>query len=476
MLGSWRNRVRQLAGRLRGWQLVQLPRWLVAFVAVVIGADAVAVGRAALHVPAIRPADLLVFGLLVGCSAVTVERTRRLGESALLTKEVFGVWELPIAILLPPVFALLAPFPRLALLQWRVRKVAPHRRVFTAAAISLSYGAAHLAFSELSRLPLVSPVTASRWSVLAVLAVAVCFGVQWAVNNLFVFIAVKGSEPGVSARQMMFGKQSLHHDLTEVCVATVVTLGIVLSPFAILFAMPFVTLLQRSSRHAQLVDASRIDAKTGLLNAVIWRRESASEVARAERSGSPLAVALIDIDHFKDVNDTFGHLAGDEALSAISQTLQLAVRQDDLVGRFGGEEFSLLLPQADAADARMIAERIRAGVEGLRIDSGVPGAPIKVTVSVGVVALGGGVRGQITELLAAADAALYRAKRAGRNRVWVTTATESTPAAPLTTADWPGQPPAPATTASLATDRAAAAESLATESLQDDGERSRIRE
>jgi len=429
MQGSWRNRVRQLARRLRACQLIQLPRWLVAFVAVVICADAAAIGLTATNVIAVRPADLLVFGLLIACSAVTVERTRRMGESALMTKEVFGVWELPIAVLLPPVFALLAPFPRLALFQWRVRKVAPHRRVFTAAAISLSYGSAHVAFRGFSKLPLMSPVTASRWSVLAVLAVAVCFGVQWAVNNLFVLIAVKGSEPGASARKMMFGKPSLHHDLIEVCVATVVTLAIVLSPFAILFALPFVTLLQRSSRHAQLVDASRIDAKTGLLNAVTWRRESTSEVARAERSGSPVAVALIDIDHFKDVNDTFGHLAGDEALRAVSQAVRLAVRQYDVVGRFGGEEFSLLLPQADAVDARVIAERIRAGVEGLRVDSGVPGAPITVTVSVGVAALGGGARGQITELLATADAALYRAKRAGRNRIWVTTATDSAGAA-----------------------------------------------
>src|SRR5579862_682298 len=131
MQGSWRNRVRQLARRLRGWQLIQLPRWLVAFVAVVVCADAAVIGLTAAQVATVRPHDLLVFGLLIACSAVTVERTRRMGESALMTKEVFGVWELPIAILLPPVFALLAPLPRLALFQWRVRKVAPHRRVFT---------------------------------------------------------------------------------------------------------------------------------------------------------------------------------------------------------------------------------------------------------------------------------------------------------------------------------------------------------
>jgi diguanylate cyclase (GGDEF)-like protein len=432
MQGSWRNRVRQLGRHLRGLQLIRLPRWLIAFVVAVICADAAAIGLAAAHAGAVWPRDWLVLGLLTGCGAVTVERTRRMGESAVMMKEVFGVWELPIVILFPAVFALIAPIPRVALFQWRVRRIAPHRRVFSGAAISLSYGIAHLAFHELSGISLLSPVTASRWSVLTVLAVAVCFGVQWAVNNLFVAIAIAGSEPGARLAKMILGRQSLYNDVVEVCVATVVTLAIVISPFAIFFALPFVTLLQRSSRHAQLLDASRIDPKTGLLNAVTWRRESTSEVARAERSGSSLAVALIDIDHFKHVNDNFGHLAGDEALRAISQALRLAVRQYDLVGRFGGEEFSVLLPQADAADARVIAERIRGGIEALRVDSGIPGVPITMTVSVGVAALGDGARAQITELLAAADAALYRAKRAGRNRVWVTTATDSATASSAT--------------------------------------------
>jgi diguanylate cyclase (GGDEF)-like protein len=341
------------------------------------------------------------------------------------------------------VFALIAPIPRVALFQWRVRKIAPHRRMFSGAAISLSYWSAHLAFHALGRVPLLPAATPSRWSVLGVMAVAACFGVQWVVNNLFVAIAVKGSEPGANLRKMILGRQGLHNDIIETCVATVVTLGIVISPIAILFALPFVTLLQRSSRHAQLVDASRIDAKTGLLNAVTWRRESASEVARAERTGSPLAVALVDIDHFKDVNDTFGHLAGDEALRAVSQVLLLAVRQYDLVGRFGGEEFSLLLPQTNEAGARAIAERIRAGVEAIRVDSGKPGAePITMTVSVGVAAVNRGVGWQITELMAVADAALYRAKGAGRNQVWVTTDTDSTAPGSLARADsWRGSFP-----------------------------------
>ena len=129
-----------------------------------------------------------------------------------------------------------------------------------------------------------------------------------------------------------------------------------------LAALPVVTLLQRSLRHAQLVTDSRADSKTGLLNAATWERESATEVARAVRTESPLAVALLDIDKFKAVNDTYGHLVGDQVLKEIASTLNSLLRDYDLAGRFGGEEFAMLLPQTRAVDAFRIAERVRANI------------------------------------------------------------------------------------------------------------------
>jgi diguanylate cyclase (GGDEF)-like protein len=373
----------------------------------------------------VRPTQLLLFGGLVACGCATVELTRRAGETALFIKDVCGVWELPIAILLPPAFAMLAPIPRIALTQMRIRKIALHRRVFTAAAISLSYGSVYLAFHEFSRIAAVSLGPGGR-AALWILAVAACGVLQWVVNNLLIFPAIKGSDRGASLREMLLARENILNDLTEVCVGTVLTLGIAISPITIVFALPFVTLLQRSSRHAQLVDASRIDEKTGLLNATTWRRESSAELARSLRTGSGLAVALIDIDHFKVVNDTYGHLAGDEVLRAISRLLQLLVREYDLVGRFGGEEFALLLPQTDEMGARNIAERIRAQIADLRVTatSSSGTEPIALTVSIGVAMLDG-TGADLTELLAAADAALYRAKDAGRDQVWVTTDTAS---------------------------------------------------
>jgi diguanylate cyclase (GGDEF)-like protein len=241
--------------------------------------------------------------------------------------------------------------------------------------------------------------------------------------------AIKASDPALRIRDMLLARERVQNDVVELCVAVLVVLGIAISPLTIVFALPFVTLLQRSVRHTHLVNASRIDSKTGLLNAGTWEREAGSEVARAVRTRTPLALVLIDIDHFKLVNDLHGHLAGDKALRAIAHTFQIFLRDYDLAGRFGGEEFALLLPQTSAADARQIAERVRKHIAAMPIsvDDDPATEPLQVTVSVGVAALGVSwertTGSQLTDLLAGADSALYRAKHAGRNQVWMVTDT-----------------------------------------------------
>jgi diguanylate cyclase (GGDEF)-like protein len=177
--------------------------------------------------------------------------------------------------------------------------------------------------------------------------------------------------------------------------------------------------------HAQLVAQSRIDTKTGLLNASTWEREAAVEIARAVRTGTPLALALVDIDHFKAVNDTYGHLVGDKALRAVTDALRSQLRNYDLAGRFGGEEFVVLLPQAREMDAINVAERLRAHIAAMSIpveDGNESGPSVKLTISVGVAALDGASR-ELTDMLAAADAALYYAKETGRNKTHVISAT-----------------------------------------------------
>jgi len=176
--------------------------------------------------------------------------------------------------------------------------------------------------------------------------------------------------------------------------------------------------------HRQLTAAARTDPKTGLLNATAWQREADAAVARSERTDAPLALLLVDVDHFKRVNDSHGHLIGDEVLRALAADLRRQVRESDAVGRFGGEEFTVLLPRTDDAGAYGIAERLRASAATLSVAAA--GARVGVTVSIGVAVLGQHGN-DMFELLAAADGALYRAKDAGRDQVRVSEATDPCP-------------------------------------------------
>ena len=415
---------------VRDWPLWSLPRRLTIFVLTVVAIYVVAIGVAASFV-SLTEHDLILFGVLLTCTLIAIELARKTGEPGHTAQDVQCVWELPIAILLPPLYALLAPITHIALQQWRIRRALPHRRVFSCASMGLSYCVASLTFHGLSaalmgqaRGTLLHGLT---WTLLVTFSALV----NVAVNKSIILVAVKGTGPPLNIRSEFFGGEALYNDIAEICIGVLVTYGVAGNLFLAPAALPVVTLLQRSLRHAQLVTDSRADSKTGLLNAATWERESATEVARAVRTGSALAVVLLDIDKFKAVNDTHGHLVGDQVLKEIATTLNGALRDYDLAGRWGGEEFSLLLPQTRAVDALRIAERVRASVAGLSII--VPGMTggerVHVTVSIGVAALDAGSRRELAELIAAADAALYRAKSGGRDQVQMISTTRGLSAA-----------------------------------------------
>ena len=408
----------------RSWPIWELPRWLIVFVSVVVLGDAAALAVGASTVT-IHLHDLALFGGLLVCSAATVELTRRVGENTGLVKDVYATWELPVAMLLPLAYAPVLPLIRFALTQWRVLKVPLYRRAFSASAIGLSYVAAALAFHALIRLAQGAASDPARHALVWMLVVAACAAVQWSINQCLVWTAIKGSDPTVRIRDELLAKEPIYNDLSELCVAVLVTFCLASSWIALVFAFPFISLLQRSVRHARLLKDSRVDAKTGLLNAATWERESAAEVARAVRTHTPLAVAMVDIDRFKAINDMYGHLLGDQVLKEIARTLTTVLRDYDRAGRFGGEEFSVLLPHTRAHDAIRIAERIRSNIAGMSVIA--PGAAggdrVHVTVSIGVAALDAGHDRTLAELMAAADAAMYRAKRCGRDQVQMISAT-----------------------------------------------------
>lgn len=173
-------------------------------------------------------------------------------------------------------------------------------------------------------------------------------------------------------------------------------------------------LLQLLSQRAQ------IDGLTGLWNRAFFDQRWKEEVSRCARHGHPLSVAIIDIDHFKSINDGFGHPAGDAVIQGVSRLIQREVRAADVACRYGGEEFVVIMPDTGPGDAHAVAERIRVATEGIAW----PRHPDrKVTMCVGVAGCSGATQTSSESWLEAADRNLYTGKKDGRNRVVVSDVT-----------------------------------------------------
>lgn len=166
----------------------------------------------------------------------------------------------------------------------------------------------------------------------------------------------------------------------------------------------------------ELSSLAATDALTGLANRRSFEDAMKRDLSRAQRTGTPLSVLIIDVDHFKSVNDTYGHQIGDFVLKRIADVLRATLRTGDLPARWGGEEFVALLPGSPIDGAKIAAERIRTMLEQTLMAT--QGKQFKVTASLGVAAFGGSASPEAgAELIAKADAALYEAKRTGRNKV-----------------------------------------------------------
>jgi diguanylate cyclase (GGDEF)-like protein len=410
---------------VRTWAWWQIPPLLRGYVATVTLAFAALTCFAAAQTTW-SAEDLRKFALLLGCGLVYVAATPRAAYvKGGLTRDFLTVWVLPIAVLLPPVYAMVTPIPLYLLTQWWVSPGLIYRRAFSVAATGLSYGAASVAFRAFPDSfagPVIGTGThALTWAV----AVAVAEIIGGRGHHVLIAAAVKLSDRTTRLADMEFSREGVQSDVTELGLSVLITVVVAVNSVLAVFAIPTVLLIRRFMMHAQLLAQSRVDTKTGLLNASTWEEEAAVEIARAVRTRSPLALALVDIDHFKAVNDTYGHLVGDKTLRAVTDALRSQLRQYDLAGRFGGEEFAILLPHAREVDALHVAERLRVHIAGLSIpvrDDDESGPHVRVTISVGVAALDGTSR-ELTDMLASADAALYHAKETGRNKTHVVTAT-----------------------------------------------------
>ncbi len=172
-------------------------------------------------------------------------------------------------------------------------------------------------------------------------------------------------------------------------------------------------------RETRYQEMASTDSLTGLTNRRRFLEIAERELARSRRYGSPLALVLVDLDHFKAVNDRFGHLAGDQVLVAAARALAGGLRDVDVIARHGGEEFAILLPETDGPGGREVAERCSHLLASTEIPVETTGPSVTITASMGVAAVGGAIGMSLDEMLRRADAALYAAKRAGRDRVEV---------------------------------------------------------
>jgi diguanylate cyclase (GGDEF)-like protein len=417
LLSGLRHAARS-TGRWQVWTVSPLLRSYL-FGVLVLAACATGVACVCTHW---HGADLLLGLALLACGIIAIESTRSVKEThGEVGRDLQSVWLLAIAIVLPPAFALLAPIPLTAYKLLRLPGVVVYRRVFSAATLSLAYGCASVVFHLIPASVAGSFPRSGEHALTWTASVAACGLLGWVINNGLIVVAIKLSDASSRVRDLLGSRESITSALLELSLAVSLTLVVRINPVLMALALPSVVLCKRSIMRAQLVSHARIDAKTGLLNAGTWQREAEAEFFRAMRSRIPLALAMVNIDHFHHVDDMAGRLVRDQLIRDIAGMLRDQLPGDYLIGRFGSEEFAILLPQTSRDEAQRISERLRDYIAGepIAIESGSQeGYVFRLTVSIGVAVLNESRRA-LAELIGAADTALGQAKSTGWSKVYV---------------------------------------------------------
>jgi len=413
--------VRRAARGFRDWQVWAIRPLLQAYVVCVTSSAFVLTMLAATRTDW-RARDVTVYAALLACGLVAIETTRVVSEAqGTVIRDLQTVWYLAIAVTLPPAYALIASFPLTAYRLWRMRRGFVYRRVFSNATISLAYGCAAWLFHAVPS-SAAGPAPGAGVHVLTWACVVVgCGALAWVINNGLLLGAIKLADSDARLRDLFGNREAITSDLIELSLAVSLALVVAINPVLMALALPSVLLYRRYMMSAQLVTQARIDPKTGLLNVGTWRHEADVEFAHALRGSDPLALVIVHIDHFKSVYDTAGHLASDEVIRAIASTVAENMRGYALIGRFGGEEFAVLLPRTSAAEARRITERLRDHIAGQSIaieDGSHTGFVFRMTVSIGIATVDQ-FRRTLADLIGAADAALTEAKSTGHNKICV---------------------------------------------------------
>jgi diguanylate cyclase (GGDEF)-like protein/putative nucleotidyltransferase with HDIG domain len=321
------------------------------------------------------------------------------------------VFLIPAAMLLPPeLVALLGVVMHIP--EWLKERYAWYIQSFNIANYTLgnlaTWGVAKLLLDASGLIP----NSHLRWAIAGLVACVVAVAANHVVLAPMVTLA-----RGHSLRESgVFALGSLTTDFVLATLGLAVAAFWNLNPWLIPFAVAPMLLIHRSLAIPQLQAEARVDPKTGLYNARHFAVVMEEELGRAQRFERPLSLIMADLDLLRDINNTYGHLAGDGILRGISEVFRQQLRHYDVPARFGGEEFSILLPETPPDQAHAIAERIRSAVAARLFEVETSSEPIRATISMGVAAFPRDGH-DMNELVHQADLAVYRAKLQGRNRV-----------------------------------------------------------
>ncbi|MEV0071242.1 MULTISPECIES: GGDEF domain-containing protein [unclassified Amycolatopsis] len=367
--------------------------------------------------------DWARFGILAVCATVHIQLTRRQEERrrnrvTAVHIDLSGIWVFPGALLLPIHLTLLL-IVIVRGQRWFNSRRPPHKFVFTSFTHAVSALAAHQLYQTFASAELenLSPGNSLRLFGILML-VGFCYAALQAI--VIGSLLALGGTSAPTLSNVLGTKDDNLLELSTIGLGTIATILLVNFPPAIVILVLITVLGNRLAEINQLQSEARTDPKTGIFNVRGWSESADRALTRAARSNEMLALLMIDLDHFKWINDTYGHPAGDDVLRTVAQTLDDITRPRDIIGRFGGEEFLILLPDVDQTAAKVAAERIRLAIaEQQIVTTDKRGGRARITgrtTSIGVALLGPN-GSTVEQLLHAADAAVYTAKEGGRNQV-----------------------------------------------------------
>ncbi|UJW32638.1 GGDEF domain-containing protein [Saccharothrix sp. AJ9571] len=404
--------------RARDWKLWSLPPQVLFFVLAIelIGLFATVLVTT-MH--QVTSADWKAFAILVGLGLASAEVTRhveRVRKKFSDTPHVnlSSVWTFSAALLTAPTLAAATAVVLYLHLWWRtwreITGMAAYRAVFNTGVVVLSCFAATAAASVLPEGQLLQ----AQWPV-GLIGLLVVMAVYWVANSLPIAVVIGLSRSDRTVKRLVGSWSDNALECATLSLGALVAVALTIRPELVVLTLLPLYVLHRSVLVKQLEQAATTDSKTDLLNAISWHRLAEQEFGRAHRHGGVCAVLMLDLDHFKRINDQHGHLVGDKVLRLAADAITRQARKHDIAGRFGGEEFVVFLPEAGEAEGVRVAERICAAIKAVAV-IGDSGTAATICASVGVAAYPG-AGGSLEELLLAADNALFSAKNLGRDQV-----------------------------------------------------------